>query len=465
MSRGARTRGIDLLALFSFLALITIGWFSLFSTVYDGTGFSNVLNLSSTIGRQSLWLAVSLVVFVSCLTIEWKFWSTFSYFIFSASIVLLILVLIFGLEIKGAKSWFSVFGFSFQPAEFSKLGACLAMSSYLSSPQIDVRNLKHLMFAVGIMMVSPLLILLQPDAGTAIVFSSFLLVIYRAGANRLYYILAFILFGNIIGSLLFSTEFISIFILLLCIGIHLVVYRKEKQYLLAYGLAALGSFVFYRFNYGQFVIAFLGMAYIIMLTRSVLIKQFRIATVSLFLLIFSFIITLAIQWSFDHLLKPHQQDRINVWLRPDLCDPRGSLYNIIQSKIAIGSGGITGTGFLNGAMTKLDFVPEQTTDFIFCTVGEEQGFLGVLGVIILFTILFYRMIIMAERQSINFKKYYIYSVLGILFFHMFVNIGMTMGLMPVVGIPLPFMSKGGSSLLTFCMLFGILFKLDITRQR
>lgn len=465
MSIGARTRGIDLLALFSFLALIAIGWFSLFSTVYDGTGFSNVLDFSSIIGRQTLWLIIGLLTFVACLTIEWKFWSTFSYFIFSASLVLLVLVLIFGLEVKGAKSWFNVFGFSFQPAEFSKLGACLAISSYLSSPQIDVRNLKHLVIAVGIMLASPLLILLQPDAGTAIVFSSFLLVIYRAGANRLYYILAIILFANIIGSLVFSTEFILILILLLCIGIHILEYRKERQYLLAYGLAVLGSFVFYRFNYGQFVIPFLGLTYIVMLARSVLVKQFRLATVSLFLLVFSIIITMAIQWSFEHLLKPHQQDRINVWLRPDLCDPRGSLYNIIQSKIAIGSGGITGTGFLNGAMTKLDFVPEQTTDFIFCTVGEEQGFLGVLGVIILFTLLFYRMVIMAERQSVNFKKYYIYSVLGILFFHVFVNIGMTMGIMPVVGIPLPFMSKGGSSLLTFCMLFGILFKLDMTRQR
>lgn len=465
MSKGIRTRGIDLLALFSFFALLAIGWFSIFSTVYDGNGLSAAYNISTVIGRQTLWLGISIIVFFLCLSIEWKFWSTFSYLIFAITIGLLVLVLVFGLEAKGAKSWFYIWGFSFQPAELSKLGTCLAMASYLSSPQVDIRSARYLLVALGIMLVSPFLILLQPDAGTAIVFSSFVLVLYRAGASRIYYIIAALIIASTISSLLFSTHWVLTLILLLSLGVLFLDYRNNYQTLLAYILLILGSFVFLRFDYSFYVITFLVLVYIGMMGSSVLRKQYRLAVISFVIFCFCTSIALAIQWSFEHLLQSHQQDRINVWLRPHLCDPRGSLYNIIQSKIAIGSGGITGTGFLQGAMTKLDFVPEQTTDFIFCTVGEEQGFMGVLGVIILFGLLMYRMVIMAERQSINFKKYYIYGVLGILFFHTFINIGMTMGLMPVIGIPLPFMSRGGTSLLVFCMLFGIMFKLDITRQR
>jgi len=227
----------------------------------------------------------------------------------------------------------------------------------------------------------------------------------------------------------------------------------------------LAVFVFNRFGFGNYVIAFLTLVLFglgIYLIRENKAKILMFTAVSGLI---SILLCFGTDWAFNNILKPHQQDRINVWLRPHLCDPRGSLYNIIQSKTAIGSGGLAGSGFLNGAMTKLQFVPEQTTDFIFCTIGEEQGFLGVLGVIALFTLLLSRLILMAERTRLDFIRYYIYGVAGLLFVHVFINIGMTIGLMPVIGIPLPLMSKGGTSLLVFFILFGILFKMDLLRKR
>jgi len=202
--------------------------------------------------------------------------------------------------------------------------------------------------------------------------------------------------------------------------------------------------------------------YLFLLMKS---RKFKIVGFVIPVLIFASAFSYTSSYVFDHFLRPHQQDRINVWLRPDKCDPRGSLYNIIQSKLAIGSGGFQGKGFLKGEMTKLDYVPEQSTDFIFTSIGEEQGFIGSLGVIILFTILLIRCIIIAERANLEFIRNYGYAVAGILFFHFTFNIGMTMGLLPVVGIPLPFISKGGSSLIAFSIMIAVLIKMDMARFR
>ena len=459
------SRGIDLPAILSFFALAIIGWLSLFASSYSGTGFSEAISLSTEIGRQTMWLGLSIVSFIAILSFDWKFWSTFAYVIYGVSIFLLLMVLIFGVEVKGSTSWFNVAGFSFQPSEFAKLGTCLAIASLLGSTQINVKYNKHLFLALGLAVLPATLILLQPDAGSALVFSSFLILFYRAGANSLYYVLAIAFLTNVILTLVFGITPILVITLLAMIGVLMVTINSDIRFLANFLLLSLASFVFYQYEYKLAIFLALGialLALIVYMIRENKVQQLVWTTISG---IISVVITLITNWSFNNVLLPHQQDRINVWLRPDLCEPRGSLYNIIQSKTAIGSGGFLGSGFLNGAMTKLDFVPEQNTDFIFCTIGEEHGFIGVLGVIILFFVLLYRIIVMAERTRLDFIRYYMYGVAGILFFHVFINIGMTMGIMPVVGIPLPLMSKGGTSILVFFLMMGILFKMDLNRNR
>lgn len=464
-NRFAVRKGIDLPGLFAFLALVLIGWFTLFAASYDGGSFSESISLDKEIGGQTLWLGIGLISFILCFSIDWKFWSGFSYIVYATSLFLLLLVLIIGSEIKGAKSWFIFMGFSFQPSEFAKLGTCLALASYLGSTQINASNVRHFIYGVVLIFCPILLVLLQPDAGSAMVFSSLLIVLYIAGASRLYYLVVITLMTIIITSLIFGSKDVIIWTFIGAIGLLIFNFKLQQKWVLAYILLILATFVFNQFDYKNEILIFVILIYVAIGTWAFLQKKWKVLVLSGIVAFFSIITSFGINWVFSNILKPHQQDRINVWLRPDLCDPRGSLYNIIQSKIAIGSGGITGTGFLQGAMTKLDFVPEQNTDFIFCTIGEEQGFLGVFGVIFLFGILMIRLVIMAERARINFIKYYIYGVLSIFLFHVFVNIGMTLGLMPVVGIPLPLMSKGGSSLLVFFLLFGIVFKMDLARHR
>lgn len=469
MSTSKRTsqfsRGIDLPAILSFFALAIIGWLSLFASTYGPNGFSDVFSLSTEIGRQTMWLGLSVIGFVAILSFDWKFWSTFAYVIYGFSIFLLLAVLIFGTEVKGSTSWFNIAGFSFQPSEFAKLGTCLALASLLGSTQINIKYNKHFFLALGLAIIPAFLILLQPDAGSALVFSSFLILFYRAGANSLYYVLGIAFVSNVILTLVFGITPILVLTLLAVIGVLMVTINSDIRFLANFLLMSLASFVFYRYGY---VYPVFGVLLLVTIGLAVyMIKENKIQQLALTILsgVTSVILTLITNWSFNNVLLPHQQDRINVWLRPDLCEPRGSLYNIIQSKTAIGSGGFLGTGFLNGAMTKLDFVPEQNTDFIFCTIGEEHGFIGVICVIILFFVLMYRIIMMAERTRLDFIRYYMYGVAGIIFFHVFINIGMTMGIMPVVGIPLPLMSKGGTSILVFFLMMGILFKMDLNRNR
>ncbi len=459
------SRGVDIAAYASFISLVIIGWFSLFATVYEGGGYQEIFNFNSEIGRQTIWLGLGLISFIACLVIDWKFWSTFGYLIYGMCMFLLLAVLIFGTTIKGSTSWFNLFGLSFQPSEIAKFGTCLALAALLASPQINVRNNRHFLLCLGLLALPAALILLQPDAGSALVFTSFLILLYRAGANALFYVLAIALAANIILTLVVGIKPVLIIILLFMLAMLLITYNRSVRNFANVGLLTLAVFVFNRFGFQNYIILFLVIGLIVMTALLIRENKPKVLSFTYFSGLFSMFLCFGTQWAFLNILKPHQQDRINVWLRPDLCDPRGSLYNIIQSKTAIGSGGIFGSGFLEGAMTKLQFVPEQTTDFIFCTIGEEQGFLGVFGTIALFTLLLVRLIMMAERARLDFIKYYIYGVAGLLFFHVFVNVGMTMGLMPVIGIPLPLMSKGGTNLLVFFILFGVAFKMDWVRRR
>lgn len=456
---------IDWIALTVFISLAVVGWMMLFAASYDDNAAST-FSLSSTIGRQSIWLLISIIAFAVTYVVDSKVWSSLALPSYVLSLLLLIGVLIFGSEIKGAKSWYDFGFFSFQPSELAKLTTALAVSSFFGSYRRDINKSNDLLFGLGIILAPMLLILLQPDAGSALIFISFFILFFRLGLPVIYYIIGLLLIAVLILSIMYS-PLITTYILLgliMAILIFNIGDNTLKNGIVGI-LVAIGSIVLYSNNLAIYGIVLLSLGAIY---YSYLIISLRKTGLLFFIIPLFFIFTgisFGTNFAFEKLLKPHQQDRINVWLKPEKCDPHGSLYNIIQSKLAIGSGGIQGKGFLKGNMTKLNYVPEQTTDFIFSTIGEEQGFIGTLGVIALFMMLLFRIIFIGERARSKFIRCYAYSVAGIIFFHFFLNIGMTLGIMPVIGIPLPFISKGGSSLLIFTVMIAILLKMDAERLR
>ena len=461
--RSARSKGLDWITLSLYFSLLIIGWLMLYAAVYDENNPLAFLDISTPIGKQSIWVLISLFVFAISMVIDYKFWNTFAYPIYLITIVLLIGVLIIGPEIKGARSWFSFGGFSFQPAEIAKFGTALALSSFIAYYKSNIESRNTLITSLGIIGLPMILILLQPDAGSALIFLSFFILLYRRGMSSFFFMLGFGLIMIFILSMIFGSMIISIDVIL--IGIIALVFNHNKKLrntLLTIGGIIFMTFLLYFIN-PYFALGLSSFAFLVYLVIHLRERKFRTATLVGGGVTIAVLFGLGTNYAFHNFLKPHQQERINVWLRPELCDPQGALYNIIQSKMAIGSGGIQGKGFLKGNMTKLNYVPEQMTDFIFSTVGEEQGFIGTLGIIILFTILLIRITIMAERARSPFVQNFGYCVAGIFFLQIFINIGMTMGLMPVIGIPLPFLSKGGSALLGFTLLLGTFIKMDMDR--
>lgn len=457
-------QNIDWIALTVYICLLVIGWLMLYAVTYDAEVPRSYLKLSTEIGKQTLWMIISLVLFALAFAVDWKFWSTFSFLIYAICMVLLLLVLVFGAEVKGSKSWFQFGVISFQPSELAKFGTALAVSSYLSLSSSNIKILKHLGVTLGLILLPMFLILLQPDAGSAAVMFSFFIVLYRAGLSPAYYIIAFSLLTVVILSLIYSGALVSY--LALCVLCIIFSLRLENNRVWIPLSLLLATFSLIFFDRVPSLYLFAGMtAYLaILVFHNYRERKPRLLTLGLTSLVLATMMSFASSFSFN-LLKPHQQDRINVWLNPDKCDPRGSLYNLIQAKTAIGSGGFSGKGYLKGNMTQNNFIPEQATDFIFAAIGEEQGFVGIFGVVLLFLILLIRLTVIAERAKNNFIKYYAYSVAGILFFHFFINIGMTMGIMPVIGIPLPFLSRGGSSLAIFSLMIALAIKMDTARNR
>ncbi len=461
--RSIRSKGVDWITLSLYLSLLVIGWLMLYAAVYDESRPFAFLDISTIIGKQTLWVLISLAVFSMTMVIDWKFWNTFAYPIYLFTIALLIGVLIFGSEIKGARSWFSFGGMSFQPAEIAKFSTALALSAFISYYKSDVKTGNTLLVSLGIMFLPALLILLQPDAGSALIFLSFFILLYRQGMSGIFFLLGFGLMIIFITSMIFGPMIVAIDVIL--IGLIALIFnynKKLRNTLLSVGGLIFMTFLLYYIN-PFFALGLSGFALIIYLFLHFRERNFRLTTLVGAGISLAVLFGFGTNYAFNNFLQPHQQDRINAWLRPELCDPQKTLYNIIQSKMAIGSGGIQGKGFLNGNMTKLNYVPEQTTDFIFSTVGEEQGFIGTLGIIVLFTILLFRITVMAERAKAPFITNFGYCVAGIFFLQIFINIGMTMGLVPVIGIPLPFLSKGGSALLGFTLLLGTLIKMDMDR--
>ena len=454
-------RNFDWITLWVLVSLLAVGWLMIFAVEYREELGGSIFNLSTSYGKQLLWLGISSMVIGACLIIHADFWKTFSFPIFIGFCFILALVPVFGQEIKGSQSWFT-FGFiSVQPGELAKFPTVLALASFISYYKTHLARNKSFFTALGIIGLPVALIMLQPDAGTALIYAGLLIVLYRFGANPIWFIIALSIGGLFISSIIFDDFYVILSLILLASAFMITNIRRERHpWMLVFALvltlviisAAMEWYAVSMITALLFCLACLGRLFLSGQERLVFILAPALVLGSFF----SFTST----YAFDHHLKPHQQDRINVWLQPHLCDPHGSLYNVLQSKLAIGSGGLSGKGFLEGTMTKLNYVPEQNTDFIFVTVGEEQGFIGGVAVIVLYCILLIRIFMMGERMTGKFEKVFAYGVGSLLFIHFSINIGMTMGLMPVIGIPLPFMSYGGSSLLGFSLMMGVLLKLD-----
>lgn len=445
-----------------FLCMMGIGWFMILSVGNDGPVFQDFLNQPA--GKQLIWIGISLCVFLLIFLIKTRIWQVGALYVYGFSILLLVLVLFIGTEIKGARSWFVFGGFSFQPSELAKFGTALALAYYLSQFQVRIQSVSTLTTVALLLVVPITLILLQPDAGSALVFTSFLILLYRAGLSKWFYIGGLFLLSSLLAGLYFEEVGYPMIVLS---GIGLIsvsfLFPKRIQSVLV-AIALISGAVVWAWS-GQWLwasLALLGLTFV----GAMRLYKFNRMNWGVMITLSSLIclgVAFAANYGFEQVLKPHQQDRINVWLHQESGNAKGADYNLVQSKTAIGSGGILGKGFRQGTMTKFRHVPEQSTDFIFCTVGEEQGFVGSALLILLFLWLFQRLISLAERQQSTFTRYYAYGVIGILFAHFFVNIGMTIGLTPIIGIPLPFISKGGSSLLGFSIMMAVLLKLDSKR--
>jgi rod shape determining protein RodA len=457
---------IDYMLVSLYLSLVGIGWLMIYAVGYK-QGYqmeASEFLFRTSVGKQTIFIIICIVLSLTILSVDAKFWRIFAYPIYAVGIVLLILVLIVGNEINGAKAWFTFGVFGFQPVEIAKLGTSLALSSYLSSPSSNIKDSRSQLTVLGILAIPLFFILLQPDAGSMLVFVSFSIMLFREGLSPLPYVVGISLSILFVLALLFNPNEL-VFYLMIAVTLLFAFNIVEKTLwwiIGVVGVIALSAFYFFTNNVGIALGAMLALvvAFIVIHSRR---GRFRMVILTTGALFIASILVYTTSFAFNKVLKKHQQDRINVWLRPEKSDPRNAGYNLIQSKMAIGSGGLQGKGFLEGTMTKLSFVPEQNTDFIFCTVGEEQGFIGVFGVITIFVLFLIRLIQVAERQRSNFVRLYAYCLVGIFFFHFFINIGMTMGLLPVIGIPLPFVSAGGSSLIGFSTMLAILLKLDSAR--
>ena len=406
---------IDWITVLTYLVLVLMGWMNIYSAVYNEEHHI-ITDISQKYGKQMIWIATALVLALIILIIDENFYTIFAYFIFGIFLLANILVPFLGREVKGSRSWFRLGDFGIQPAEFMKFATNLALAKFLSNQNIKIADYKNTIISL-LFLGMPLLIIakLQDETGLAIVFVAFIFTLYREGLSVNYLLLGFLAIVLFILALLINNMYLFIIIASLCTIALLFIKRNAKN---------------------LFIIAAIGLVACSMVKGT--------------------------SYVYEH-MEAHQKIRIDVLLGRGTVNLKKEGYNVNQAKIAIGSGGFLGKGYLQGTQTKYDFVPEQDTDFIFCTVGEEWGFLGSSAVIILQLFLIIRIVFMSERQRSPFSRIYGYGVSSVLFFHLTVNIGMTIGLAPVIGIPFPFFSYGGSSLWSFTILLFIFIKLDSKR--
>jgi rod shape determining protein RodA len=417
------SKNLDWISVLLFTVCVLVGWLNIYAAIYNPENplwIGDAGFFDSNAGKQLIWIGTTVILIIAILVIDHRFYETTAFFIYGFFIFMLLAVLVFGAEIKGSNSWIRIGGFQVQPAEFAKMATALALAKYISTPMVNLSRFKDQFNVAMIILIPPILILVSHETGVALVFAGFMVLLYREGLPGVYpasFLSVIILF---VLSLIYPTWQIFIGVAILAALIIWIIPRYERK------------------------------------TRNIIM----IVGVAISMGVF----VTGVDWAVNNILQEHQRNRIKVLVDPDF-DRKKTGYNVRQAKIAIGSGGLVGKGFLQGTQTKFDFVPEQSTDFIFCTVGEEEGFAGSLLVVGLFLGLLLRTIYLAERQKSRFARVYGYGVVSILFFHFMVNIGMTIGLMPVIGIPLPFFSYGGSSLWSFSILLFIFLKIDAHRTQ
>ena len=448
--------------------MIVMGWFNIYAAVYNDE-HQEIFDFTQRYGKQFIWIMATIVLAIFIMIVDSRFYLFFAWFIYAITMLLLILVLVLGKDINGAKSWIEFGPISLQPSEFAKFGTALALASFLNNRRNDLTKLNVIVAAVAIILFPALLTALQPDLGSTIVFFSFFIVLFREGMSPFIFVSGLLMVLLFFLTRLFNNVYLEIILIALAFLLAWFSTRKWKLLLTGLVMMLFIGGILYMLNY--FVIKSLGDKTILVITLLLsgiayayyfyTKKAITIFVIYLFLA-GSILYINSVDIAYNHLLKPHQRERIEILLGFKT-DTHGTGYNVNQSIISVGSGGFKGKGYLQGTQTKFKFVPAQSTDFIFCTVGEEWGFLGSLVVIGLYVFLLIRLIILAERQRSNFSRIYGYGVASILFTHFFINIGMAIGLVPVIGIPLPFFSYGGSSLWGFTLLLFIFLRLDAGR--
>ncbi|EAZ81533.1 rod shape-determining protein RodA [Algoriphagus machipongonensis] len=406
---------VDWVTVMIYFALVIIGWFNIYAAVYDGQVDKSIFDFSINSGKQLVWIGTAIGLIIVIMAADYRLFENLAIPLYIFLLVLLVITPFVGKEVNGQVLTIGFGSFRIQPGEFAKFATALALAKFMERPTFDLSKPNFQLRAFAVLFLPIILIILQPDTGTAMVYFSMLIMFYREGFPQKYYILGIGMIAVVLLALGIENNLYLVGAIVVIVGILIAIGKKTPQRIIAFSVIGIG------------LIAFI--------------------------------------YSLDFVvskLPEHQQNRIMVLFNPDL-DPLGVGWNVTQSKIAIGSGGLAGKGYLQGTQTKFDFVPEQHTDFIFCTLGEEFGWLGSLVVIALFVTLLTRLVIMAERQKNRFSRIYGYCVISILMFHFMINIAMTIGLFPVVGIPLPFFSYGGSSLWSFTILLFIFIKMDSSR--
>ena len=460
---------VDWVIILIYVFLVLVGWLNIYSAVYSEEHRS-ILDLDQRYGKQLIWILLAFTLAILIMMTDSKFFVAFSFPIYGFFIFLLVVVLFFGREVNGAKSWITVGNFAIQPSEFAKLGVSLVLAKVISAYNFSFREMNSRLIIAFLVLLPVLLIFLQNDTGSALVYIVFLVPLFREGLSGL------VLFFGLLLALLFVFTFVLpppvlvVVLLTLAFSAYAIIRKRKNEIISALIVLLANSFlfviIFLLLKKGSFDLYWVlvrssVLTAIILLVISVY-KRIPQAPLIISLFLLAIFFSFTVDFAFQHVLEPHQQDRINNLLGKE-SDPLGAGYNVNQSKIAIGSGGFFGKGFLKGTQTKFDFVPEQSTDFIFCTVGEEWGFLGTGLVVGAFIFLLIRIVNLAERQRSVYSRIFGYCTASIIFFHFAVNIGMTIGLAPVIGIPLPFFSYGGSSLWFFTVLLFIFLRLDVSR--
>ena len=406
------SKGFDVRLICYYLALVIIGWITIYSTCYIPDGSTPIFDFGQPYSKQMLWIGTSIVLATIILLIDSGIIQHYAYFFYLFCLILMILVIFIGAEINGAKSWIKIGSFSIQPTEFMKVATALALAKFMQEGKTANERRYVWVAQIALITIPIFVALLQHDAGSALVFFSFIILFYREGLSA-----EFLILGIIAAILAYISlkinELYSIALITVVFIIFMIINRTEKK----------------------------------KIRRDVIVYLASIAFV------------FSVYFLYDHGLESHQKSRIDTILGKT-SDPLGADFNLNQSKIAIGSGGLFGKGYLNGTQTKLNFVPEQSTDFIFCAIGEEWGFIGTLVVFGLYGALIFRILKLSEKQRNPFVRYYGYGIAGIFAIHFFINIGMTIGVLPIIGIPLPFISYGGSSLWAFTMMLFCFIKLN-----